>query len=62
MEQQLQTNLRNFGLNPSDWKVIPLNEDFAEIHSREDEGIRLLGAATRRKDQWDWESIELFEI
>ena len=62
MEQQLQKNLKNFGLNPIDWKVIPLHGNLLEIRSRDEEEIRLVGTVCQKKDQWDWESLELFDL
>lgn len=58
---QLSFQLSQFGLNPKNWKLIPLGENLFEIQNIEDADYKLLGKL-KEADSATWEQIYLLSL
>ncbi len=56
--QELRQDLKSFGLNPQDWKIIPESEGCYIIESDDDEDFIFLGTSQNMK----WERIEILSL
>lgn len=59
--QALTRQLSQFGLNPQDWAVVPMNSgDYCAIHKRDHELV-LVGNVCQRQAFARWKSLELLD-
>lgn len=60
--EELQRNLREFGLNPGEWILIPLEESQEqiqfELNSIEEPDLVFLGKAQKINQSLRWQSLE----
>jgi hypothetical protein len=61
-KENLQNNLKLFGLNPLEWTLEPSSEDEYMIHSCEDENFMFYGKATGPLQNQIWQSIQLYSL
>lgn len=57
--QKLSLQLRNFGLNPLDWILSPLQSRNYLLQHREDHELALYGRLEFKNETPYWESLEL---
>lgn len=58
----LKKSLVHFGLNPEDWKLEIEKELQFKIKSRHDQNFSFRGLAVRKKDQLQWDRVELYSL
>lgn len=56
--QELQQDLKSFGLNPEDWKLTPEFGGYFKIESDTDEDFVFLGMSQNKK----WQKIEVLSL
>lgn len=61
MEYALQLQLREFGLNPLEWKTFPITANLHAAVHRDDPELMLTGLVRQEKGQAVWEELSWFE-
>lgn len=56
---KLQSQLKNFGLNPTEWSIQKVQSLTYKIQNRNDETFALYGYLEYRKQKPRWKSLEL---
>ena len=59
---QLQSDLKNFGLNPTDWKILKDKSRDYKIQSKQDRNFVFKGRAQKKGARIKWQQIELISI
>ena len=60
--RNLSHDLRNFGLNPQDWKILKERSATYKIQSKRDQDFVFAGRAKRKGARLAWEKIELISV
>ncbi len=58
----LLKDLNDFGLNPSDWRLIPQSTNQYRIESIHDDHFLFVGRVFRKGTKVSWDQISLVEI
>mgnify|MGYP003337751171 CR=1 FL=1 len=58
----LQTELKSFGLNPTDWSLQKLDGFEYLIHHKEEQGFTFFGKLKREKERLRWKFLQLVSI
>jgi hypothetical protein len=60
--QQIENQLSTFGLNPKDWRVVPLNERLIEVRSHDEDGFFFVGELRGNSNRVEINHLSLVEI
>lgn len=60
-EQNLKSQLSQFGLNPKDWFLVPKSDTQIEIIHLDDPGLKLHGTTQKNLELLTWSSIHYSE-
>jgi hypothetical protein len=60
--ESLQNSLKQYGLNPTDWRLEPSSEEEYLIQSREDDDFMFFGKISGSPTNPKWQSIQLFSL
>ena len=58
----LKKHLKNFGLNPADWTLLPASRQTYLVVHRKSRNLKLLGQVTRPSKGGTWRSLTLLSI
>ncbi len=60
--KSLERDLRNYGLNPQDWKVVREKPNFYQVQALEDQDFMFRGRVVRKGLRLAWKKLELASI
>jgi hypothetical protein len=58
----LATKLRDFGLNPRDWRIVPQGHDRFKVEYTDDETWYFLGTVKEKENETTWERLHLASL
>jgi hypothetical protein len=58
----LAIKLKEFGLNPRDWKVVPQGSDRFKVEYTDDETWFFLGTIKEKENETTWEGLRLASL
>jgi hypothetical protein len=60
--ETLRTTLRQFGLNPTDWRLKPHSEERLLLVHREDEDFQMMGFVEEGLSGYEWQELQVYSI
>ena len=62
LEKSLLSQLKQFGLNPSNWSLKPVSKSLILIDSLDEDGFQFIGSIHKKKGQIVWTQLQLAAI
>lgn len=59
---QLHSDLKHYGLNPSDWRILKESSQVYKVQSRSDQNFVFVGRARRKGRQLKWKNLTLVSL
>jgi hypothetical protein len=59
---KLKSDLKHFGLNPSEWTLKKMRALQIKVEHRLDKSFAFMGHATKKKNQVKWQSLKLISL